>query len=209
MILGIETSTSHASLAVFDPTKGDVVWKSDFVSERAHNAVIFEPVEEMLAQYREQLTGIIVGLGPGSYGGVRVGISVANGLSMVLGLPVKGRSSLTAWAVDGDRYSVLGDARRKTIFLAAVCDGELEGEPELIGEDAIGDRISGLEGSGSCLVTPDARVADRWDSIRLSYPAAERLFSGKGVGVPEEWPGSVVLEPHYLRAPYITTPKKK
>ena len=82
MILGIETATPRASLALYDRDADEVLWSRDFTTERAHNGVIFEPVSEMLEQYRDQLTGIVVGVGPGSYSGVRVGIAVANGLGL-------------------------------------------------------------------------------------------------------------------------------
>ena len=209
MIFGIETSTSHASLALLDPESGGIVWQSQFVTERAHNAVIFEPVEEMLSEYRDQLTGIVVGLGPGSYGGIRVGISVANGISLVLGIPVRGVSSLEAWNVSTESWHVMGDARRKSTFLAEISDGKMQGEPELLDEEEVGRRIEILLQSNATLVTPDSSVADRWEGVSLSYPDAEGMFRNHDFPASDSWPAEITLEPHYLRAPYITIPKKK
>ena len=74
MILAIETSTTKASLALMQPESGEVLWESAFESDRLHNAKIFDPVIEALDLCREKLQQIIVGLGPGSYSGIRVGI---------------------------------------------------------------------------------------------------------------------------------------
>jgi tRNA threonylcarbamoyladenosine biosynthesis protein TsaB len=208
MIFGIEASTSHASLALLDPDSDEIVWQSRFVSERAHNAVIFEPVEEMLAEYRDRLSGIVVGLGPGSYGGIRVGISVANGISLVLGIPARGVSSLESWNVAAGSWYVLGDARRKTTFLAEISGGRMKGEPELLDDREAERRIEILHQSDATLVTPDSTVAGRWEAVSLSYPDAEGMFRNHDFPAPESWPTEVTLEPHYLRAPYITIPKK-
>jgi tRNA A37 threonylcarbamoyladenosine modification protein TsaB len=54
MILGIETSTPHASLALWDPAVGSVVWEQTFSSDRAHNSVIFEPLREALEVVTER-----------------------------------------------------------------------------------------------------------------------------------------------------------
>ena len=120
MILALETSTRDASLAVRDRATGALVHESVFTTERAHNAVIFGPVETIVKEYRDRLTGIVVGLGPGSYGGVRVGIAVANGLSIAMGLPLAGRSSLEAWDTESDSYLVIG-TRGAGLFLSPKC----------------------------------------------------------------------------------------
>ena len=88
MILAIETSTTGASLALVGRQGGDVLWQASFESDRLHNAKIFDPVAEALDISRGKLGRIVVGLGPGSYSGIRVGIAVANGLGLALDVPV-------------------------------------------------------------------------------------------------------------------------
>ena len=209
MILGIETSTAQASLALYDAGSDAIVWESEFSTDRAHNAVIFDPVSEMLALYRNQLSGIVVGVGPGSYSGVRVGIAVANGLSLALEIPSVGRSSLEAWGAEGDTYAVLGDARRRTFFVAEVKARQLQGDPDLIEEDLVEDRIARLKSDGVPLYTADPKVQAHLDGVVLCYPTASRLARAGAAVDPADWQSSKPLEPHYLRAPYITTPKKK
>ncbi|MEM7600747.1 MAG: tRNA (adenosine(37)-N6)-threonylcarbamoyltransferase complex dimerization subunit type 1 TsaB, partial [Verrucomicrobiota bacterium] len=161
-------------------------------------------------RYRSKINGIAVGLGPGSYGGVRVGIAVANGLSLVLGIPVVGISSLEAWCTDRDDYTVLGDARRKTFFKAEVVGRTLEGEPELNAEESVKEQVSELiQSQDSCYVTADQKVSEIIPGVKLCYPVASHIAI-RALGVsPSQWPSEAVLQPHYLRAPYITTPKAK
>ncbi len=208
MILGLETSTTRASLALLDRKDGTIAWRSNFESDRAHNALIFAPVEELLGAFRDRITGIAVGIGPGSYGGVRVAISVANGLALVLGVPVRGVSSLRAWEGDEDSYYVIGDARRKTFFLAEVKQRELLGDPELLTEEEIADRIQQLAAEGRTVVTADASVSDRWSEVALSFPTAEAICLVAAKEDLGSWEEGASVEPHYLRAPYITTPKR-
>ncbi|MEM6915400.1 MAG: tRNA (adenosine(37)-N6)-threonylcarbamoyltransferase complex dimerization subunit type 1 TsaB [Verrucomicrobiota bacterium] len=210
MILGIETSTSHASLAVVKEEGGEVIHRSEFVSQRAHNAVIFDPVSKILKDCKDQISGIAVGLGPGSYGGVRVGVAVANGLSLALGVPVVGVSSLDAWDVPGLDAVILGDARRKTFFRAVVSSGVLAGEPELLPEEEVIEATrSSLAKGESIFFSADARVCETIPGVVLSYPDAVRVAKRALANNPATWPEDAVLEPHYLRAPYITVPRGK
>lgn len=205
MILGIETSAPRASLALCDPETGEIVWQKEFTTDRAHNAVIFSPLQEMLVDYRSELEGIVVGLGPGSYSGIRVGIAVANGLSLALDIPTRGVSSLEAWDVEADSYVVLGDARRGSFFVAEIEDSRLVGEPDLIDAGTVESRLSSFRERNLGFFTADKQVAEKLDNVELKFPSATCL----PIDPPETWPEFSPLEPHYLRAPYITTPKKR
>jgi len=230
MILALETSTPRASLALWDEAAGEVTWRTEFSTDRAHNAVIFAPVTEALSACGGRLDGIAVGLGPGSYSGVRVGIAVANGLSLALDVPVVGVSSLEAYDGDLSGHFVVGDARRKTRFLARLVEGRLAGEPELIPEEEFstrllretgwnrrGDRVelSSEEGalpgptlSGPRVFTPDERVASEVAGIEVRFPASI-VVARRGACELSRGCGNTSLEPHYLRPPYITTPKSR
>lgn len=209
MILAIETSTPRASLALFDESGGGVIWERSFTSDRAHNSMIFEPLEEGLERCGRAIDRIVVGRGPGSYGGVRVGIAVANGLSLALGAPAAGLSSLEAMDLAAADYAVIGDARRASFFLARVESGKLRGEPDLLIEQGLVADLTLLRQRGLPVVTAEEAVAERFGAA-LVYPVA-----GKLAAVAAEWPRAKFealaeqpLEPHYLRAPYITMPKK-
>jgi len=125
MILAIETSTPHASLALFDPATDAVVVERAFSSDRAHDSVIFAPLQEVLDILSDRpLRGIVLGTGPGSYSGVRVGIAVASALGLAKSCPVIGLPSIVALAPDA---LVVGDARRQTYYAAEVRSHRLVG----------------------------------------------------------------------------------
>lgn len=209
MLLAIESSTPHASLALLDRGAPGAVWTRAFTSERAHNALLFAPLAEALDRCGRKLDLIAVGRGPGSYGGVRVGMAVAQGLSLALGAPVIGLSSLEAYPGDGSPYGIIGDARRGSWFLARVEEGALAAEPELADAEAL---LAGLS---------------RWHRERLPVYTADAALAASHPGVVHALPGAAALarraaslgaaaiaglaatplEPHYLRAPYITTPR--
>lgn len=204
MILAFETSTPCASLAIVQEGEQEPVWTSTFETDRAHNAAIFAPVEEALALHRDDLRGIAVGIGPGSYGGVRVAIAVANGLGLALGLPLRGVSSLLGYG-GGTPCRVVGDARRKTFYLAAVGPGGVDGDPELLEEAELRARLESLDDGP--VYSADRSVRECFEGIRAGRPSAEWIGRIAGRTDPGQWPAPARLEPHYLRPPYITTPK--
>lgn len=209
MLLAIESSTPRASLALYDPAADAVVWSREFTSERAHNALIFAPLAEALDHCGRRLDLIVVGRGPGSYGGVRVGIAVAHGLSLALGAPIVGLSSLEAMGSGESDYAVIGDARRQSWFVARVENGRLSGEPQLTDQPGLIADLTLLHRRGNPVYTADPALAAAHAGVIHSVPDAARLAHraaalnattiARLVGEP--------LEPHYLRAPYITTPK--
>ncbi len=208
MILALETSTRRASLAVYDRAAGRVVDEAAFTTDRAHNAAIFGPLRRLAEAHRGDLEACVVGLGPGSYGGVRVGLAVAQGLSIALGLPVAGGSSLEAWDTPEDSYLVVGDARRGSFFVAVVRDRVLQGDPTLVEVAALAEALAPGLGEGLAVHTPDATVSATWPGAILSHPSAARLaarFRSADLAAAAK----TALEPVYLRAPYITLPKER
>lgn len=208
MILALETSTRVASLALLDEGSGAMVAERSFTSDRAHNAAIFEPLGELLALHRDQIAGLVVGLGPGSYGGVRVGLAVANGLSVALGVPVIGGSSLEAWEVAPESHLIIGDARRGSFFLASVRDRQLQGEPELVGEAEVAVRLSSAADEGLGCYSADEKVVAAFNGVVAAHPSAARLAQ-RHRAADFRAGFTDALEPVYLRAPYITEPKSR
>lgn len=219
MILAIETSSPRAGLALWDQTNQKLVHEETFSTDRAHNSVIFGFAEKMLEKCGRKLSGIAVGLGPGSYSGVRVGIALANGLSLAMGVEVMGVSSLLAYGTSDSgpsNYAVVGDARRKTRFIAQVIDGRLKGGVKLIPEEDFSEQLNDLRSKG-CIpefFSPDKNVASDFEFVELSQPGATAIgrisgdLSLNNKGIDPDNP-DIRLEPHYLRPPYITTPKKQ
>ncbi len=211
MILALETSTPNASLALWDESRKELVWSSTFHTDRSHNSVIFQPVEEALEKCDRKLDAVAVGLGPGSYSGVRVGIAVANGLAISLGTRALGLSSLEAYLPGCSNYLVIGDARRNTGFIASIREGKLQGEPELIEMEPFAEKLQSARSGNLPVVTPDKKMADQFDDVTLTQPVAELIARKAATIISTEGCEEISppLEPHYLRPPFITKPKKK
>jgi len=121
MIFALDTSTSRLSLALRGA--GKTVAKSEQVTLRKHNETVLPVLQALLSSQSlapDAITGIAVGLGPGSFTGVRVGIATAVGMAQALGIPVIGMSSYLAIAA-GSKTSmalVVGDARQDMLYAA-------------------------------------------------------------------------------------------
>lgn len=90
-ILGIETSTRTAGLAVAEGEK--VAAETVLPREKSNSASLIPGLDRMLKEAHIQLgelRGIAVGIGPGSFTGIRLGLATARGLSLALGIPVRG-----------------------------------------------------------------------------------------------------------------------
>jgi tRNA threonylcarbamoyladenosine biosynthesis protein TsaB len=127
--LGIETSTSQASVALLEG--GQVVLARAHARPKQSAERLLPMIAELLHEAgwpRKSLDRIGVSVGPGSFTGLRVGIACAQGLALGLDVPLVGVTSLQAMAravpasLPGVRCAVL-DARRGEVFAAAYQPG--------------------------------------------------------------------------------------
>lgn len=206
LILSLETSSPQASFALFDATNGQVLGEESFVTDRSHNSEIFGPLSRLLDLCGRRLDLIATGVGPGSYSGVRVAIAAAHGLSLALGCPVLGVSSLEAFP--GEAYLVAGDARRRSFFLAEVRKKRLRGDPQLMDEDRLKERLIPWE--GRVYTTDDSVGRFCPEKAVVTYPLAVEIARRAAAFDFSTGPEALrAVEPHYLRPPYITEAKKK
>ncbi|WP_110931628.1 tRNA (adenosine(37)-N6)-threonylcarbamoyltransferase complex dimerization subunit type 1 TsaB [Paenibacillus bouchesdurhonensis] len=101
-LLALDTSTSILSVAVMED--GKLLAERNIRAERNHSAYLVTAIEEALAEAgldKKELDGIAVGVGPGSYTGVRIAVTTAKTLAWSLQLPVSAVSSLAAIAFGG------------------------------------------------------------------------------------------------------------
>ncbi len=106
MQLAIDTSTDTASLALVQD--GEVLAELTWRCGQNHTVQLLPYLSHLLSQTNlrlEAADGIIVAKGPGSYNGLRVGISTAKGLAFSLGIPLVGISTLEAEAY---QYAEIG-----------------------------------------------------------------------------------------------------
>lgn len=119
--LAIDTSTLTASVAI--TRREECLALIDEVAE-LHSDVVLSLIERALASAavdKRQIERVCVGVGPGSFTGLRIGLATAKGIALARGVPVVGADSLAALALVGDgalRVPVL-DARRGEVFAAA------------------------------------------------------------------------------------------
>lgn len=98
-LLAMDTSSSSMSVALLED--GMVCKEIDTYSERNHSLYLIPSIREAMSELgwsSKELQGIAAGRGPGSYTGVRIGITAAKTMAWALGLPVVGVSTLEAMA---------------------------------------------------------------------------------------------------------------
>ena len=95
MLLSIDTSTEWIGIALFNGT--NVLAEQTWRSKNYHTVELIPAIKEMLTKTRTKassLTGVGVALGPGSFTGLRIGLSAAKGIALGRNLPVAGIPSL-------------------------------------------------------------------------------------------------------------------
>lgn len=123
LILGIDTATSVCSLALYDGSKVLAEWTVD--NGFTHSEKMMPQLEMMLDNSsidKKQLEGIAVSIGPGSFTGLRIGLSSAKAMAYALQIPICGVSTLQALAfnlpVPGLLLSPLIDGQKGNVYQA-------------------------------------------------------------------------------------------
>ena len=197
-VLAIDTSTARGSVALlaFD----QVVFEENFTADRSHSSALFAALQNARAKARH-IDRIAVGLGPGSYAGVRIGIAAALGMELALDSMLVGIPSVAALEHGWERSLVIGDARRGMFYCSAVERGICIDGPGLVTEQELRERIDGL--GWPVFATEKLAV---FPTAQISMPSAAVLarLSTQPRGVVQTGD----LEPIYLREPHITQPKR-
>lgn len=103
MTLGIRTDTATAQLVLLEPNSGHEQARLERELGRSMAKELLGCLEELLSQQAinwRAVTGIVVYQGPGSFTGLRIGVTVANTLAYALQVPVVGQVGET-WLADG------------------------------------------------------------------------------------------------------------
>ena len=100
MILALDTSTAACTAALFDGS-GTCIARKDEIFGRGHAERLVPMVEEMLDGHVP--ARILVGVGPGSFTGLRVGIAAAHGMAIGWSIPLAGMNSLALLAASAPR----------------------------------------------------------------------------------------------------------
>lgn len=119
--LAIDTSTSRTIVGLV--RDGVVIFEESHEGATDHGRAVADLVAQALvvAPLPDQ---VVVGMGPGPFTGLRVGIAFARTFALAREIPLVGICSLDAIAVDADEYTVAIDARRKEIYWARYSGGK-------------------------------------------------------------------------------------
>lgn len=223
MILNIETSSKYCSVALSD--SGEIMFSLSSDSEMDHSVKLAPFVEECLIQLKRhdrKLDAVAVSMGPGSYTGLRIGLSLAKGLCFGLNIPLIGVSTLELMAVkalfsidtfvDDLLFIPMIDARRMEVYTAAyLLDLKpiMEPQPLILTENSyeeykdyklvmIGD---GVNKAKTVLTVPVMKYIDRMPVASDMTALSERAFRNK------EFLDLAYSTPFYLKNFQATKPK--
>ncbi len=204
----MDTATPAVTVALHDGRS--VVARSGRVDARRHGELLLPAVHRVLTEAGlalDAVTDVVVGVGPGPYTGLRVGLVTAATFGSALGVPVHGVCTLDGLAYASgldEPFVVATDARRKEVYWARYDDCRTRvTEPAVDRPADIAAEVAGLPavGAGARLygeVFPDARDPEHQSADALAALAAERLAAGEALLPPR---------PLYLRRPDAQVPK--
>ena len=200
MILAIDTSTDTASLALAqdNTVQAELTWRS----KQNHTTQLLPNLNQLFkltGTDAKSLTAIIIAQGPGSFNGLRVGVSAAKGLAFSLGIPIIGVNSLEVaayqYADTGLPVCAIFNAGRSEVATATYQKKHGKWQP-LVKAD-----IVTVEYLCRKAVIPP-QIPDFKRASFLLELGKQRLDKG-------DVDDAVTLQPIYLRRPPIGVPKKE
>ena len=195
--LAMETSTVRGSVAISED--GRVIFSERFAADRSLGSTLFPCLQRAVVTLGEKhIDRIAVGLGPGSYSGVRIAIAAAVGLELTGGAEALGIPSILALETDAEKYLTTGDARRASFYFAEIDRGKCLTGPLLLDAEQLKAAIDTRAG----LPVYGTEPMDAAPALEICFPSAERLarLAEAGLGIVARGD----LEPIYLRDPHIT-----
>jgi len=213
-ILAIDTSTTRAAVAI--STRGGAVHIVPTGGDRQHGRTLLMSLRAALGMAgltASDLDVVAVGLGPGSYTGIRIGLMAAKTLAYATGRPLVGLDSLEAIArnapADAERVTVVADAQRGDYYTAhfaregpagpllRVMPTRIEAQQALIDRLVAGAFVVG---PGLDRLRPDLPPSARAADPESNWPVGHNLLRYAR----EAWDAglradTLFVEPHYLR----------
>ncbi|RKS76152.1 tRNA threonylcarbamoyladenosine biosynthesis protein TsaB [Actinomadura pelletieri DSM 43383] len=216
LVLAFDTATAAITVALYEWTPGEGAvprGMAEAVDRRRHTELLTPSVASVMAEAGaapEDLSAIAVGVGPGPYTGLRVGLVTARAMGEALSIPVHGVCTLDiiAWATGRDEpFAVATDARRKEVYWARYHSFRARATEPAVGppSDVLDGAPEGLAvvGEGAALYREALGVGDHEPLLPTAGALAEltvaRLAGLKG-------PDLLPPEPLYLRRPDAREP---
>lgn len=225
IILHIETATPVCSVAL--GVDGKCIAFKEVVKENSHSSLLTVMIDELLKSQKfsiKDLQAIAVSNGPGSYTGLRIGASVAKGMSYALDIPIITVSTLKAMAwgireIFGKQQSTLYcpmiDARRMEVYASMVDENLqtiLEDIPVILDEQTFATILANktivFAGDGSTkaqsiITHANAQFIDVQASARWMCELSELAYKE------QTFADTAYFTPFYLKEFQTTVPRKK
>jgi tRNA threonylcarbamoyl adenosine modification protein YeaZ len=205
LVLDTSTPTVTAGL-IEDRDEPRLLAERTAVDAFGHAERLMPLVTEALDAAGRRLTDvnhIVVGLGPGPFTGLRVGIATAAALADGLGIPVHGVPSHAGAAGGLDAVLVVTDARRREVYASVYAGGTSVAGPEPVAPAALQDWLSALPAQPSAVTGPASLLVSELGLpiVEAAVPLSLGLFQAADL---DAAPGP--LTPLYLRRPDATAP---
>lgn len=172
LVLAIDTALEHCAAAVLDAVAGNILASETLVMSRGHAEALMPLVMRVMEESKtsfEKLDRIAVTTGPGSFTGLRVGISAARGIGLAAQKEVVGVTTLSAYAAarvaENGSHPILAaiDARHDQVYFQAV------------------------SGNGATLIRP--RLSPVVEALRAARFGAPRIVGNVGGEIlSQRWP---------------------
>lgn len=198
MIIALESASSDPSIALAAPD-GTAIAVDGWSSDGRQGSDLLPRLLRLLAREGRELreaTAVAVGIGPGSFTGLRVAMSLAKGLAMALAIPVSSAPSLVAWlAAEPAAGAAVARAGAREVFLLE----RGEAEPRIVSAADVRTIVQGRR-----IVAP-SELAEAFELAAAIRPhraaAAVAAIAAARLAVEPGGDDLERLEPAYLRAP--------
>ncbi|MBB5762827.1 tRNA (adenosine(37)-N6)-threonylcarbamoyltransferase complex dimerization subunit type 1 TsaB [Methylorubrum rhodesianum] len=211
-ILAIDTALEACAACVATDDSDDLLAEESMPLVRGHAEALLPLIERVMARVEggfEALDRVAVTVGPGSYTGLRVGLSAARAIGLAAGIPVVGVTTLSALlapqlALNGEDAVVAAiDARHGAVYLQAmsVTEGTVIPPRHVALEEAVGllgGRRAILTGSGAPALAAAAGAAGL--AVEVAETGAPQIAWVASLGLVAD-PDQALPRPLYLRGP--------
>jgi len=200
-ILALEFSSDERSVAVLDSTTGQTGAATERIGKTTHAIALIETALQQAGCARAEIECLAIGLGPGSYTGIRAAIALAQGWQLAREVKLLGLSSVECLAAQAQarglhgRVYVAVDAQRHEFYLAGY-DVEPTSLTEITPLRLVAfDEVAQLAQSGAALIGPQVT---RWfPNAQVMFPEAANL--ARLAATRKNFSPGEKLEPIYLR----------
>lgn len=217
IILAIDTSLAAASACIFDGAKSEILARETIAMERGQDQALLPVIDRVVADgvgSARRIERIAVTVGPGSFTGIRIGISAARAIGLALDTPVVGVSTLAAYAAPVVLEKTNGvvaaaiDARHGRVYVTAFTGGRPVVAPRVcLPKEAVRAMGSGplwLCGPSASAIAIEARAIGLAAEIVGTQGEPDISFVAR-LGQMAD-PATATATPAYMRAPDIKSP---